>query len=109
MMQMSDDDGTPSRFDGQVALVTGSTQGLGEAVAQRLVARGLSGLVVTGRSAERGIAVAERLIRAGCDTTFVPADLSNHADVVRLVRECDSRFGRIDVLVNAAGNTDRGT
>lgn len=112
-MQTSDnlsyDEAALSRFDGQVALVTGSTQGLGEAVAVRLVSRGLSGLVVTGRSAERGNAVAERLKRAGCDTIFVPADLSKHADVVQLMKECDDRFGRIDVLVNAAGNTDRGT
>jgi NAD(P)-dependent dehydrogenase (short-subunit alcohol dehydrogenase family) len=103
------DEAVLARLDGQVALVTGSTQGLGEAIAERLVARGLSGLVVTGRSAERGNAVAARLGRAGCETMFVPADLSRHADVIGLMQECDRRFRRVDVLVNAAGNTDRGT
>jgi NAD(P)-dependent dehydrogenase (short-subunit alcohol dehydrogenase family) len=102
-------DGVLSRFDGQVALITGSTQGLGEAIADQLVARGLSGLVVTGRNADRGKVVAARLMRLGCETLFVPADLSKHSDVIRLMAECDRRFGRIDVLVNAAGNTDRGT
>lgn len=98
-----------SRFDGKVAIVTGSTQGLGEAVCDLMVSRGLAGLVVTGRNRERGEAVARRFQEAGCRTVFVPADLSSHADVLRIAGECDRQFGRVDVLVNAAGNTDRGT
>jgi NAD(P)-dependent dehydrogenase (short-subunit alcohol dehydrogenase family) len=96
-------------FAGQVALVTGSTQGLGAEIARQLVARGLSGLVVTGRDRARGEAAAARFAAAGCETIFVPADLEVHDDVVALVDACERRFGRVDVLVNAAGNTDRGT
>lgn len=98
-----------SRFDGKVAIVTGSTQGLGEAVAELMVDRGLSGLVVTGRNAARGVAVAERLGKKGCRTLFVAADLTRQDDVLSLAAACDAEFGRVDVLVNAAGNTDRGT
>src|SRR5262245_51720127 len=98
-----------SRFGGKVAIVTGSTQGLGEAVCQLMTARGLSGLVVTGRERDRGEAVAARRRAAGCRTIFVPADLSRHEDVLSIVERCDGEFGRVDVLVNAAGNTDRGT
>ena len=46
---------------------------------------------------------------AGCRTIFVPADLSRHDDVLAIVERCDREFGRVDILVNAAGNTDRGT
>ncbi|MBZ9801141.1 SDR family oxidoreductase [Mesorhizobium sp. ES1-6] len=98
-----------SRFDGKVAIVTGSTQGLGEAICELMVARGLSGLVITGRNRERGEAVAGRLRAAGCRTVFVPADLSRHGEVLGIVEACDREFGRVDILVNAAGNTDRGT
>ncbi len=98
-----------SRFDKKVAIVTGSTQGLGETIAQTMVARGLSGLVVTGRNHDRGRAVAEHFTDLGCRTIFVPADLANHTEVLSIVEACDKAFGRVDVLVNAAGNTDRGT
>jgi NAD(P)-dependent dehydrogenase (short-subunit alcohol dehydrogenase family) len=101
--------GDRSRFHGKVAIVTGSTQGLGEAIARLLVSRGLRGLVVTGRNESRGQAVARALASAGAETTFVAADLSQADDVRRIVEACDERFGRVDILVNAAGNTDRGT
>ncbi|SIT57256.1 Short chain dehydrogenase [Mesorhizobium prunaredense] len=98
-----------NRFDGKVAIVTGSTQGLGEAIAHLLVERGLYGLVVTGRSEERGQRVVQHVQKLGCKAIFVAADLSRHDDVLRIVERCDVTFGRVDVLVNAAGNTDRGT
>ena len=98
-----------NRFDGKVAIVTGSTQGLGEAIARLLVKRGLYGLVVTGRSEERGQKVVQHVRKLGCKAIFVAADLSRHDDVLKIVEQCDSTFGRVDILVNAAGNTDRGT
>lgn len=107
--QPSDAGNAFGRLEGKVAIVTGSTQGLGEAVAETLVARGLKGLVITGRSRDRGEAVASRLRSQGCRTIFVPADLTRHEQVINIVEACDKEFGRVDVLVNAAGNTDRGT
>lgn len=98
-----------SRFDGKIAIVTGSTQGLGQAIAALLVSRGLHGLIVTGRNPERGQAVAQRFCAAGADALFVQADLSQAGEVDRIIDACDRRFRRVDVLVNAAGNTDRGT
>ena len=98
-----------ARFDGKVALVTGSTQGLGEAIVRRLASEGAAGIVVCGRSAERGGAVAASLEDAGSEAVFVRVDLADLADVDALIQATDSRFGRLDVLVNAAGLTDRGT
>ena len=97
------------RFSGKVALVTGSTQGVGEAIADRLVDEGLSGLVVTGRNEERGRAVAARLGANGCRTVFVAADLGDSGAVSNLIDATDREFGRIDVLVNAAGDSHRGS
>lgn len=96
-------------LDGKVAIVTGSTQGLGEAIAQLLVARGVSGLVITGRNAERGAKVKAKLEAQGTKVEFVQADLGNMADVRKIVAAADKAFGRVDVLVNSAAITDRGS
>lgn len=94
---------------GVVAIVTGATQGLGEAIARELAGRGAAGLVLTGRNAARGDAVARSIAQAGCKTEFVQADLADLAAVRKIVPAAEKAFGRVDVLVNAAGDTDRGT
>ena len=93
-------------ISGKVAIVTGSTQGLGEAIARLFAERGAAGIVVTGRNTERGEAVAASL---GVPARFVAADVGQVADCRRVVAEADAAFGRVDVLVNSAGMTDRGT
>jgi NAD(P)-dependent dehydrogenase (short-subunit alcohol dehydrogenase family) len=97
------------RLDGRIAIVTGGTQGLGEAIAADFVARGAKGIVICGRNADKGRAVAERLTKRGCKTEFVKADLSVVEDCRKVVAAADRAFGRVDVLVNAAAITDRGT
>lgn len=98
-----------SSLEGKVGVVTGSTQGLGEAVAHLFADRGISGLVITGRNTERGAAVKAALEAKGVKTAFVAADLSSTHDVRRVVAEADRVFGRVDILVNSAGITDRGS
>jgi NAD(P)-dependent dehydrogenase (short-subunit alcohol dehydrogenase family) len=94
------------RLDGAVIVVTGSTQGLGAAIARRAAALGAGGIVVTGRDRERGESVRESL---GCEAVFVPAALEDEAQVREIVRAGEERFGRLDGLVNAAGISTRGT
>lgn len=86
-------------LSGKVAIVTGSTKGIGLAVAERMINVGMS-VVVTARSVE---AVAEVSQRLGDPAIGVPCDVSRPEDCVRLVTETMSHFGRLDVLVNNAG------
>ena len=88
-----------TRLDGEVALVTGSTAGIGKAIAQRFAAEGAS-VVVTGRDAARGEAAA-----ADCDggrAAFIAADLSDPGVADDLVAATVDRFGGLTVLVNNA-------
>ena len=96
------------RFEGKVALVTGSTLGLGEAIARRFVSEALAGLIVTGRDVERGIAVA-RSLESETSVEFVATDLGDVDQVGALIDRTDERFGRLDILVNAAGISTRGS
>lgn len=95
-----------SRFEGRVAIVTGSSQGLGEAVARRMADEGAAGVVVTGRDAERARMVAASL---GCPAEVVVADLAEATTPDTIVATADRAFGRVDVVVNAAALTVRGS
>jgi len=98
-----------ARFETKVVLITGGTQGLGEAVARRLADRGASGLAICGRNEERGERVAAELSAAGSQALFVRTELEQEADCRQAIRRCDEEFGRIDGLVNAAATTERGS
>jgi NAD(P)-dependent dehydrogenase (short-subunit alcohol dehydrogenase family) len=98
----------PANLNGKVAIVTGGSQGLGEAIARLFGERGAAGLVICGRNAERGERVASEISATGCPTVFVQADLAKVVDCRKVVAKADERFGRVDALVNAAGLSDRG-
>ena len=95
-------------LENKVILVTGSTQGVGEAVARHAAESGAAGVVLCGRQEEKGASVASEIEAAGCPAVYVRADLSVVEDCRRVVQACDDRFGRIDGLVNAAADTNRG-
>lgn len=96
-------------MDGKIAVVTGGTQGLGEATARLFAERGADGLVICGRNAERGAAVAADISAKGCKTIFVRAELADLDQCRTVIATADETFGRVDTLVNAAAITDRGT
>jgi len=85
-------------LQGQKALVTGSTSGLGRAIALQLARDGAE-VIVHGRDAARGAQTVEMIRADGGSARFVAADLSDPANIERLAEET----GEIDILVNNAG------
>jgi NAD(P)-dependent dehydrogenase (short-subunit alcohol dehydrogenase family) len=98
-----------ARFDGKIAVVTGAAQGIGEAVARLLAERGAAGLLLTDRNAQKGQAVAADIGKSGVPVEFVTAELDDIAQVEKIVPAADKRFGKVHVLCNVAGLTDRGS
>lgn len=98
-----------SSLQGKIAVITGSTQGLGAATARLFKERGISGLIITGRNQERGEAVATSLTGDGCLAYFVAAALDNVDDCRRIIGAADAHFGKLHILVNSAAHTERGT
>jgi NAD(P)-dependent dehydrogenase (short-subunit alcohol dehydrogenase family) len=96
-------------FAGKVAIVTGASQGLGEACARAFVAGGLTGILVCGRNAERIAKVADDLARLGASVEVALVDLADPDAGQRIVASADSTFGWVDIVVNAAAATDRGS
>lgn len=96
-------------FEDKVAAITGPGQGVGEATARLFAARGVTGLALCDRDQGKLERVAGELTAAGCPTEPIRADLAEVDQAVAFIDRAAPRFGRLDVLVNAAGATDRGT
>ena len=89
------------RVDGKIALVTGSSAGIGAAIAIALAEAGAH--VVCHGNTRDPQATCERITAAGRETLGVRGDLANRETAGKLVEETVGRFGRIDILVNNAG------
>lgn len=98
---MSVPSATPGRLDGAIALVTGSTAGIGREIA-RVFAREGATLAVTGRNAARGQQVVEEVRADGGTAAFRPADLDHEGEVDDLVDWVVEEYGALTVLVNCA-------
>jgi NAD(P)-dependent dehydrogenase (short-subunit alcohol dehydrogenase family) len=88
--------------DKTVAVITGGTQGLGRAVAERLAAEGCTRIVISGRDAAKGTRAASEI-----GAHFVAAEMGDLAQVRALIDAAAVRFGPVTALVNAAAVTDR--
>jgi ketoreductase RED2 len=91
-----------SEFSGKVAIVTGSSSGIGEAIALRLGELGANVVVNSANSVEAGKAVAAKI---GTNAMYVQADISDKDAGQNLLDETIKRFGKLDILINNAGWT----
>jgi NAD(P)-dependent dehydrogenase (short-subunit alcohol dehydrogenase family) len=93
-------------LSGQVAIVTGSSRGIGKGIAIRLAREGMK-VVINSRTSEAVTATAAELREVGAETLAVPADVGRTEDVTRLFEETLRAFGTVDLLVNNAANLRR--
>jgi short-subunit dehydrogenase len=90
------------RFTGQVVVITGGSRGLGFAIAQEFAGRGAK-LVICGRDAEILHEAEQRLLAMRTEVLAVQCDIAQQYEAENLIRQATERFGRVDVLVNNAG------
>jgi NAD(P)-dependent dehydrogenase (short-subunit alcohol dehydrogenase family) len=90
------------RLKDRVAIVTGGSQGIGEAIARRYAAEGAK-VAIVNRNAEKAGGVVARIREAGGDATAFPADISRVPEVERIAAAVLKAYGTIDILVNNAG------
>jgi hypothetical protein len=89
-------------LDGQVALITGASSGIGEATAEALAGEGAS-VALAARREDELRSLADRIESEGGETLVVPTDVTDEEQVREMVEETVEEFGRLDVLVNNAG------
>ena len=92
-------------LEGKVAIITGGSDGLGRASAQRLAAEGVKVAIAARRAEHLERAAAEIRQATGGDVLAVPADVRRAADCERIVEATTARWGRVDILFNNAGTS----
>ena len=92
------------RLEGQVAIITGGTSGIGEGTAERFVREGAR-VVIAGRSEDKGQAIASRL---GKQAVFCRTDVTKEKDIIAMIKCAQKHFGHLDCLFNNAGTATSG-
>lgn len=91
-------------MDDSTVIVTGSSQGIGKALAERFAAEGAN-VVTNSRDESRAAAAAEEIVDDGGTAVGIGADMSDRTEVQALVDRAVEEFGSLDVMINNAGNT----
>jgi NAD(P)-dependent dehydrogenase (short-subunit alcohol dehydrogenase family) len=91
-----------NKLKNKVAIVTGSTSGIGEAIAMLFAAEGAK-VVVSGRNLERGSKIKQKILDAGGIAIFIPMEARKNETIKSLIDNTITEFGKVDILVNNAG------
>jgi 3-oxoacyl-[acyl-carrier protein] reductase len=87
----------------KVALVTGSSRGIGRAIALELAKRGIDIVVNDSKNPQEGLEVANEINKIGQRAIYIQADVSDFDQVKKMIEKAIDEFGRIDILINNAG------
>lgn len=93
-----------NKLNGRVALVSGSTRGIGRSIAELFAVEGAK-VAVTGRTQDRGQRVAQRITEAGGEAEFFALDIADEASVQATIDAVVARFGALTTLINNAAPT----
>ena len=96
------------RLDGKVALISGGSRGMGAFEAELFVQEGAKVVICDVRDDE-GDALAKKIVDRGGEAAFVHLDVTSESDWAAAVSEAVERYGKLDVLVNNAGVSARGS
>jgi len=89
----------------KVALVTGSSRGIGRAIAIELAKKGITAIINNDKATEEGERVVDEIKKIGGNAIYIKADVSDPNQVEKMIEKIMNRFGRIAILVNNAGIT----
>ena len=92
-----------NRLKDKVAIVTGSTSGIGIGIARLYAAEGAK-VIICGRREEKGQAVVNRIIEEGGDASYHFLDVTDITSIEKLIDDTAEKYGKIDILVNNAAN-----
>ncbi|AEE15049.1 3-oxoacyl-(acyl-carrier-protein) reductase [Thermodesulfobium narugense DSM 14796] len=92
-------------LEGKVAIVTGSSRGIGKAIAKAFAVEGAKVLINYASNDEAAKKIKEELVSMGCTVEIFKASVEKESEVKALFEQVDTLFGRIDILVNNAGIT----
>ena len=95
------------RLDGRTAIITGGAGAIGSAIARGFVAAGAA-VAIVDRDADRADMLVAALVSAGGDALAIPTEVTREGDVEQMVARVIERWGRLDMLVTAAGFGSRG-
>ena len=90
------------RLAGKVAVITGSTSGIGEAIARRFAIEGAK-VVIAGRRAEKGENISAQIRESGAESFFIQTDVTKDDQIRRMIETAVEIYGSLDILVNNAG------
>ena len=97
------------QFTDKVIVITGSTQGSGAETARLFAHRGAKAITICGRQEKQGESIKKEIENIGSKCIYVKADLDKEEDCRNIIFLTDKEFGTVDILINVAGYTERGT